>query len=284
MSQNVGIKDSPVPPHRSAILDVNADSLGMLLPRTDTSAVMDPANGLILYDSISASYYYFNGLEWIRLLKESDFEYFWADRDGDGYGDKYNAVYTLNEPQGYVPDSTDCNDHDPSSFPEGEEVCDGVDNDCNGQVDEGVSCAPFEHCFEGSCQPCCHNPGGDSCQVATVLGGVCGDLAPQNIDTSGCGDGWYGFSLVECSEALISLQVVITLVVPDSMDYDLYLYNASCGTVLASSAHISGIDEEVTYLVTDVPFIMDAVELYIWVKHYEGSACDEWQLSIRGGY
>ncbi|MBI5787315.1 MAG: carboxypeptidase regulatory-like domain-containing protein [Candidatus Schekmanbacteria bacterium] len=33
----------------------------------------------------------------------------------------------------------DCNDNDPSVHPEGEEICDGKDNNCNGQTDEGYT-------------------------------------------------------------------------------------------------------------------------------------------------
>ena len=43
------------------------------------------------------------------------------DADGDGYfGDE------------------DCDDQDAQTNPNAEELCDGVDNNCDGQVDEGV--------------------------------------------------------------------------------------------------------------------------------------------------
>ena len=38
----------------------------------------------------------------------------------------------------------DCDDSSPLAFPGGQEVCDGVDNDCNGIVDDGALFAPAE--------------------------------------------------------------------------------------------------------------------------------------------
>ncbi len=45
------------------------------------------------------------------------------------------ATLTCEQPNGYVEDSTDCNDADASINPDGVEVCDGADNDCDGSVD-----------------------------------------------------------------------------------------------------------------------------------------------------
>ena len=44
-----------------------------------------------------------------------------VDGDGDGYAG-----------------SDDCNDNDAAQFPDAAEVCDGIDNNCDGQIDEGV--------------------------------------------------------------------------------------------------------------------------------------------------
>ncbi|MFH1466705.1 MAG: SUMF1/EgtB/PvdO family nonheme iron enzyme [Pseudomonadota bacterium] len=63
------------------------------------------------------------------------------DYDGDGYGSA--GVYDLEaceQPEGYVEDATDCDDADPSANPAGVEVCDGVDQDCDGTVDQGTEC------------------------------------------------------------------------------------------------------------------------------------------------
>jgi Cys-rich repeat protein len=67
-----------------------------------------------------------------------------TDMDGDGY-----CAFE------------DCDDQNPSIHPAAFEACDGLDNDCDGQVDEGCSmtcasnadCAAGEVCIDGVCIP-----------------------------------------------------------------------------------------------------------------------------------
>ncbi|MBZ5640826.1 MAG: hypothetical protein LAO51_18975 [Acidobacteriia bacterium] len=67
--------------------------------------------------------------------------HFYRDADGDGYGDPGVSApsCTGTAPAGYLADATDCNDAASSAHPGGAEVCDGIDNDCNGLVDESAS-------------------------------------------------------------------------------------------------------------------------------------------------
>jgi hypothetical protein len=60
----------------------------------------------------------------------------YADADGDGFGDAGAAVVDCDQPAGYVDDDQDCDDTDAAVSPDGMEVCDGVDNDCDGTIDE----------------------------------------------------------------------------------------------------------------------------------------------------
>ncbi len=65
---------------------------------------------------------------------------YFFDGDGDGYGD---AAVTLDTcltvpPAGYVVNQLDCNDFDGAINPSIPEICDGIDNDCNGFVDDGL--------------------------------------------------------------------------------------------------------------------------------------------------
>jgi hypothetical protein len=60
----------------------------------------------------------------------------YADADGDGYGDPSTSADACHMPPGYSPNGDDCNDANAGSSPAALEVCDGADNDCDGTTDE----------------------------------------------------------------------------------------------------------------------------------------------------
>lgn len=59
------------------------------------------------------------------------------DSDNDGYGDQATTSLACAQPTNYVADSTDCADGVTAVNPGADEVCDGIDNDCDGEVDGG---------------------------------------------------------------------------------------------------------------------------------------------------
>jgi hypothetical protein len=61
---------------------------------------------------------------------------FYADTDGDGFGDPNTSVDDCAAEAGYVADNTDCDDTQYSVAPNRSELCDGLDNDCDGDLDE----------------------------------------------------------------------------------------------------------------------------------------------------
>ena len=66
---------------------------------------------------------------------------FYRDVDGDGFGNVNVPNTTCVAPVGFVPDNTDCIDSSDISYPGAPEQCDGLDNDCNGVVDDGGAAA-----------------------------------------------------------------------------------------------------------------------------------------------
>ncbi|MBN2800379.1 MAG: hypothetical protein JXX28_14665 [Deltaproteobacteria bacterium] len=73
----------------------------------------------------------------------------YADGDGDGFGDPATAEQACTAPTGFVVDGTDCDDGDPARSPAAQEICNGVDDDCDGAVDDGF---PAEAWFEDADQ------------------------------------------------------------------------------------------------------------------------------------
>jgi hypothetical protein len=65
-----------------------------------------------------------------------DMQVYYADVDGDGFGDANAPVSSCSQPSGYVSDSTDCDDSSTGIYPGAIELCNGVDEDCDGLVDE----------------------------------------------------------------------------------------------------------------------------------------------------
>jgi hypothetical protein len=60
----------------------------------------------------------------------------YADFDLDSYGDANTSMIACEMPEGYVEDSTDCDDTSELVNPAGAEVCDGIDNDCDANTSE----------------------------------------------------------------------------------------------------------------------------------------------------
>ena len=62
----------------------------------------------------------------------------YADADGDGYGNVSVPTTSCTAPVGFVANTTDCNDSLNTVHPGAAEVCNSVDDDCDGSVDEGI--------------------------------------------------------------------------------------------------------------------------------------------------
>ncbi len=89
-----------------------------------------------------------------------------VDADGDGFGaGEAQAVCRLGD---LVDNDRDCNDEDPLVFPGAEELCNGLDDDCNGELDNGLDLKTWYADADGDgfggmfpAQRACERPEGD---------------------------------------------------------------------------------------------------------------------------
>ena len=70
------------------------------------------------------------------IVDEELLTVYYRDRDGDGYGDPGTTLSACEQPEGYADNVDDCDDADPAINPEGAEVCGGIDEDCDGLIDD----------------------------------------------------------------------------------------------------------------------------------------------------
>ena len=72
------------------------------------------------------------------VVDDSVGDLWYDDDDGDGFGDADTEIRACDGESGQVADATDCDDRDAAVFPGAEEVCNEVDDDCDGEIDEDV--------------------------------------------------------------------------------------------------------------------------------------------------
>jgi uncharacterized protein DUF6851/putative metal-binding protein/type IX secretion system substrate protein len=65
---------------------------------------------------------------------------YYLDADEDTFGDANEPIQTCHivAPTGYVTNSMDCDDSNAAINPDALEACDGIDNDCNNLIDDGL--------------------------------------------------------------------------------------------------------------------------------------------------
>ncbi len=106
---------------------------------------------------------------------------YYVDADGDGFGDEATGVETCAQPANTVTVGGDCDDADSTVYPGAMELCDGIDNNCNSSIDEGLIFNTYfvdadnDFFGTGAGESLCEDPG-----VGYVLmGGDCDDNNPN---------------------------------------------------------------------------------------------------------
>jgi hypothetical protein len=74
-------------------------------------------------------------------------QWWYDDGDADSYGDAGDSTYQCDAPVGHVDNDDDCNDGSYSINPSADEVCDGIDHDCDGEDTEidAIGCVDYHY-------------------------------------------------------------------------------------------------------------------------------------------
>lgn len=72
------------------------------------------------------------------LIDEGVKSIFYGDSDDDGFGVPEITILACSAPEGYADIIGDCYDANPAIYPGATEICNGVDDNCTGSVDEGL--------------------------------------------------------------------------------------------------------------------------------------------------
>ena len=119
-----------------AVLELDAESTEAAVPEAgvdaaDSSSVCKPATAELC-----------NGLDDDCDGEIDEGALVYADYDGDGTG--AGAARTGCPPSGVSAVVGDCDDANPKINPKAQEICNGVDDDCDGETDEGVKATVFQ--------------------------------------------------------------------------------------------------------------------------------------------
>lgn len=111
---------------------------------------------------------------------------FWADTDGDGYGDPDAPIEACEAPASTVANDDDCNDADDAISPAAFETCDGIDNDCDGLVDDadGSTSGGVSVYVDGDGDGVGTGPAWTFCEVPDGYVDSTGDCDDQNSDVN----------------------------------------------------------------------------------------------------
>ncbi len=127
------------------------------------------------------------------------------DQDGDGYGTS-NPMFPVMRacalPAGYALTADDCDDFEASIHPGGKETCNGKDDNCNGQIDEGMPQHVYCRDRDGDGHGVASEGQQTSCKAMTGYGdcdGDCNDDDPTKYVQFTCGLGWCRHAASGCS-------------------------------------------------------------------------------------
>jgi hypothetical protein len=197
------------------------------------------------------------------------------------------------------------------------EQCNGLDDDCDGEVDEGfdfasdtANCGYCGHvchnangpiaCTNGTCTPTCA-PGAEDCNAdpddgcevfrnrnptctsIAATGSVVGDAGAESIELTGSDEAIVEVTVVEASNGDSPVTATIDLDAPPGVNFDLYVYCSSCGgAIMGSATQPAGVRDEVLYRYEDHYYVDDTQKIYIEVRYASATTCGDWTVTVAG--
>ncbi len=122
----------------------------------------------------------------------------WTDADADGFG-AGAPTRSCAIPSGGAGNDVDCDDADANTFPGATEICDGLDNSCEGAIDEGLLGLAKE-CPADSCLALAN--AGETASGSWWVDPAGGDPFQAYCDLVSDGGGWTLLTWTENSSAL----------------------------------------------------------------------------------
>lgn len=122
--------------------------LGGSEPEFANAAIAQTDSSIVIFggsfsDDFDVSEHFYGDTEaadvWMVKIYENCTQLqYYRDADGDSYGNDLNYTYSCEAIEGYVLTTGDCNDLDDAIYPGATEVLNGLDDDCNGAIDNGL--------------------------------------------------------------------------------------------------------------------------------------------------
>ncbi|MCY7409185.1 MAG: T9SS type A sorting domain-containing protein [Chitinophagales bacterium] len=87
---------------------------------------------------------------WCVRLKADLPKIYFADADADGYGDLHDSISSCSPIAGRITTGGDCNDFNNTIHPGSIETCNGLDDNCNGIIDENAAAPQLSGAISGA--------------------------------------------------------------------------------------------------------------------------------------
>jgi len=193
-------------------------------------------------------------------------ETYYLDTDNDGYGDPDGLWTACDQPEGTATNDGDCDDHDPAVNPSAEELVNGVDDNCDGDIDENAGTFSAAMSWDGSGV------------TLTLSGSTSWEFG---LSETGAGSvGWFGESCIPGSEPWgyndYGYDVCHTLPAGGGIVASVYpeIDKVEDGSTLFSQDF--ELDGVITYVLFDA-----AADCWVWghdTSYYDGYGCTEISL------